>query len=428
MEKVFKTPLLPFVALLIAVISVPGAFAATIAYSFDQDTIVTSDLGPEIINGYEAKLTLTILTNNSEPFNVTNVPGADDINVTIQFLDSLGSAVDVTGDGAVDTFTATENASQPGVYHAYINTSARPGEYTMRMRAVAYNTTTGVIIDEGTVDTDVFIADPYWVTVWMEENEKLTLGSLSFELNSINDRGAVVVLGDSLKTLSPDSTTGEIYTQVDIDGDGLATDWMFIKSSDGGLHEVAFFSRNNILPEEPESKVTVSGDTITREEWIKSRRNYRQLILWDQSPTSFLKAVDYYIIPAKGSANWKEEWGSRQSGKITVVKRTTWLGLLSSDEKVFEGNLYRGSSNTRTFSDDILTLFGKWAGNYANLGSFWEIAQAKTLLKYPADYELKFGRAAVPAELELRGKWTMPSIFGESVDWNALVTGNSTLY
>jgi len=424
LRKTFKTPLLPFVALLIAVISVPGTFAATIAYSFDENTIVTSeDFGEEIINGYQANITLTILTNTSKPFNTINVPGADDINVTIQFLDSLGSALDVTGDGVVDTFTANENASQPGVYHAYINTSTRPGEYTMYIHAVAYNTTTGSIIEEGSLQVDIYIADEYWVTAWVNEGEKLTVGSLSFELNSINDRGAVVVLGDSLKTLSPDSTTGEIFSQVDLDGDGIATDWMFVSAAENGLHEVKFYSQSNIIPDQPEDTVTVSGDTVTREAWVKNGGSYRQVVLWDKSPFSMLKAEDYYIIPAKGARNWKEGWGSGYSGRVSIIKRTTYLGLLSSDEKVFEGNIFG-----RNVGDDVLKLYGRWARNRAFFGSGWEVLQAFAKMTYPANYELKFRNAAVPSELDFRGKWTMPSIFGESVDWNALVTGNSTLY
>ncbi len=405
---------------LVGLVWIGSVHAATLSYQFDPNTIVSSEFGEEIINGYAANLTIVALTNNSQPFTLGNIPGADTIQVTIQFLNPLGQAVDVTGDGVEDTFTATENASNPGTYEASLNLSARPGEYTMRIHAVATNSSTGEILEEGTLDVQVYIADPYWVTVWTDQGEKVQIGSLSFEIDAMNERGAVVLLGESLVTLSPDSTTGEIFRQVDLDGDGSLDTWMFIKSSESGPIEVKFYSRNNII-DEPEDKIDVKGDTVTREAWLKNGRSYRQIVLWDNGPLSFLKAEDYYIIPYKGGQYWKEGWGSGYSGKVAIIKRTTYLGLFSKEEKVFDGNIFG-----RSVGDDVLKVFGRWAKNLARIPGGWEVVQGIAKMLYPDNYELRFRQAAIPAELEFRGKFTLPSIFGESVDWKALISGIDT--
>jgi len=419
---VVRKELVALAAVAMLVLVVLPASAATISYSFDQNTIVPTEFGEEIINGHAANLTITVLTNSSQPFTASSFsdPANTTINVTVQFLDPLGLAVDVTGDGVEDTFTAVENATSPGVYEVSLNLSARPGEYTMSIRAVATDSNTGTVIEEGRLDVQVYISEPYWVTVWADEGEKLSLGTLSFELDTINDRGAVVVLGSDLLTLSPDSTTGEIFTKVDIDGDGIASDWMFIKKTDSGPTEIKFYSASNILPE-LEDTIKVSGDSVTRDAWLKNGNSYRQIILWDQSPLSWVKAVDYYIIPSKNARDWKEGWGAGYSGKVTAIKRTTWLGLISSDEKVFEGNIFG-----RNVGDEVMKLIGRWAGNKAWLGSGWEVVQGIARMVYPSNYELKFRNAAIPAELEFRGKFVMPTLFGEGIDWNALIVGDDT--
>jgi len=403
---------------LVALIS-PSAYAATIAYSFDTNTIVPTDEGEEIINGYQANLTLTVLTNDSQPFTLSNIAGADAINMTVQFLDPIGNPVDVTGDGVADTFTATENATQPGTYHVGINTTARPGEYTMLIKAVAYNSTTGATVDDGELRVDLYIADRYWTTVFADEGDKITLGSLSIELNTVNDRGAVVVLGDKLLTLSPDSTTGDIFSRVDFDGDGTNDGWMFIRSSeDSNFKEIRFYSSTDILPGDIDS-IKVEGDIVTREAWVKSRGSYRQIVLWDQSPMSWLKAVDYYVVPAKGGRYWKESSGAGTSGRVAIIRRTTYFNILSREDKIFDGNIYY-----RTVGDEILGVWGKWAGNLGRLGSGWEIVNGIARLTYPQDYEIRYRNAAVPAELDFRGKVTLPAFGEEKVDWNSLILGS----
>jgi len=278
-------------AILLAIL--PTVNAATISYNFDPETILPTEWGDEIVNGHPANL--TILTNTSQPFTASSFPDPANtsISVTVQFLDSLGLAVDVTGDGVEDTFTATENATNPGVYEVSITTNARPGEYTMRVHAIATDANTGEVLDEGTLDVQVYISEPYWVTCWADEGDKLQIGSLSIELDTLNDRGAVLVLGDNLVTLSPDDS-GIICTQVDLDGDGIASDWMFIKRIEDGPAEIKFYSKNeSIIPVEPEDVIKVSGDKVIREAWVKNNRQFGQIILWDQSPFAWIKAVNY---------------------------------------------------------------------------------------------------------------------------------------
>ena len=404
-------------ALILLVALAANVHAATMAYNLDN--VVWSDPGPEIINGNAAQVNITVVTSDGKPFTLGNIAGADAINVTAKFTDDLGTQLDVTGDGVEDTFYATETATA-GTYNVSINTSAQPGEYTLVLEAVAYNATTGEVLDSANTSVAVYIADPYWVTVFANEGEEVNVAGFTLKLESLTDRGALIVLNNQLDTVTPDAN-GVMVRQVDLDGDGTASDWLFIESTDSGVAELKFYSQSNILYDEIPENVSVQGDTVERRAWIKNGRSYRQMILWDQSPTSWIKAVDYYVIPSKSASSWKEGWGRGYSGKTTIVKRTTYLGLFSKDEKIFDGNIL----GTRA-GDDVMSLFANWVGNYAYLGSGWEIRQAIGTLRYPADYEMKLRDAAVPAELEFRGKMTLPNIFGESVNWDMLVTGEAT--
>lgn len=395
----------------------PGASAGTIGYSFDADTILSSEYGEEIINNHAANITLTALRNNSKTWNTTSFtdPTNTSINVSIKFLDALGLHVDVTGDGTADTFYGTENTAIPGRYNISINTSSRPGEYRMYMYANATNSSSNTLIEEGIFEVSVYIADKHWITTWMDEGDAVTIDALKFELSTVNDRGAVAMLGTSLVTMSPDTNTGEIFRQVDLDGDGLSTDWVFVKeaATSDERTTVSFWSENYTFPEIGTlESVKVSGDTVTRKAWLKDNSNYRQIILWDQSPMASLKADDYYIIPQKGK--WTEGYG-QWHGMTTIVKRTTWLGLLSSEEEVFNGDVFGASS----VGDDTLDLVGSYLGNSANLGATWLIQQGFGTMTYPSNYEMKFREAAVPVDLEMRGSMVYSGL-GTS-EWNALV-------
>ncbi len=402
--------------LIVLLAILPTVNAATIGYRFDRNTVVPTEFGDEIINGHPANLTLIITTPDGKPFNASAFPDPANtsISVTVQFM--IGDqVVDVTGDGNPDVFVAVEDPSNPGQYKVTINTSARPGEYTMRVHAIATNSNTGQILDEGRLDVDVYISDPYWVTTWCKEGDEIKIGSLSLKIDTVNDRGAVLIMGGSLVNLSRDNTTGLIYRKVDLDGDGIATDWMFIKSDkDTGLTEVKFYSRNPGILGGDEDNVTVSGNKVVRTTWLKDRNRYRVVILWDKSPFSWIKAEDYYIIPAKNPRCWKEGWGRGYSGKVTVIKRTTWFNFISTDEKVFEGNIF--GRNVKI--DKTLDLFGRWFGNKARFGWGWEVWRGIARLVYPKDYQLKFRSAATVSDLEFRGDLTL-----KSVNWDAILQG-----
>ncbi len=305
--------------------------AATIAYTLDGDGVIFSDPGPEFINTYDATVNMTIVTVNGTPFTLSSYSGTtvDTLSVTAKFVDEYGNAIDVTGDGAADTFTATE--SSEGIWVATINTNAQPGEYTLYLYCKAYNATTGEIVDEGNVTVDVYIADEYWVTHWATEGEKFKVANFEVKLEDINERGALLIFNDQLNTITPDSN-GVMVTQVDLDNDGSATDWMFVESTDGGMAVVKFFSKNDIIPETPEDKVTVSGDTVKRIYWVKKGDTYRQVILKDRSPFNFIKADDYYIIPLKGPFYWRVRPDGSVVGLVNIIKRTTYLNLFSEGE------------------------------------------------------------------------------------------------
>lgn len=413
-----KSLVLVFAGLMVLLLA-GSVSAATIAYTLDGDGVIFSDPGPEFINTYNATVNMTIVTVNGTPFTLSSYSGTavDTLSVTAKFVDEYGNAIDVTGDGAADTFTATEESE--GVWVATMNTNAQPGEYTLYLHAKAYNATTGEIVDEGNVTVDVYIADEYWVTHWATEGEKFKVANFEVKLEDINERGALLIFNDQLNTITPDSN-GVMVTQVDLDNDGSATDWMFVESTDSGMAVVKFFSKNDILQEEPEDKVTVKGDTVRRSAWLKNWNSYRQVVLWDKSPFAWIKAEDYYIIPAKGRSNWREGWGSGYSGKITIVKRTTYFNLLSRDEEVFKGNMFG-----RTVGDDVLKVIGSWAGNKAWYG-FWEVAQGIATMTYPKDYEIRYRNAAVVSDLPFRGKIHLPGFGSKSVNWDILLVSNET--
>lgn len=409
------------------VAAAPGVGAATAAMDFSYDGVLLSPAGPEFINNNGANLTMTVLTAAGVPFNTTNVATANQTNVTAQFRNSLGVAQDITGDGSADTFEATENSTRPGVWEIVggINTSAMPGEYTLYLSAIAKNTTTDTIIQEANQTISAYVADPYWVSMFAKEGEDLTILNYNIGLESINTLGAVLKLGTTtlgLSTLTPDTTTGVMSAQVDILGDGTADDWLFVESAgSSGLSTVKIYSKKDIIPAVPESIIKVSGDTVTRTEWLKNGDDYRQMVLWDQSPTAWIKADDYYIIPAKGGAHWSESRGTNYIGDASVIKRTTYLSMLSSEQELFDGNILQ---DTFESVNDELTLIGVRASNSVDLGNnIWEMVQGVGQLTYPSSYEMQYRDAAVPADLKMRGSMVYSGL-GAS-EWNAMVIQNT---
>ncbi len=407
-----KNVVLGFFGLLVALAA--NVHAATMAYNLDN--VVWSDPGPEIINGNAAEVNVTVVTSDGKPFTLGNIAGADAINVTAKFTDDLGTQLDVTGDGVEDTFYGTETATA-GTYTISINTSAQPGEYTLLLEAVAYNSTTGEVVDSANASIDTYIADPYWVTVFVDEGEEVSVANFKLKLESLTDRGALIVLNNQIDTVTPDSN-GVMVRQVDLDGDGVATDWLFIESTDSGVAELKFYSKNNIIPDKISDEVSLESNTVKRNYWLKYRNRYRQVILWDKSPLSWIKSVDYYIIPSKNRNDWKVGWGRGQFGKATIVKRTTYFGIFTNEEKIYEGNIFG-----KNIKDDAISIKGKWAGTYAYIGNgYWEVLTGICEVKYPSYYEAKFKEAATVADLEFRGKIRSASS-KEEINWDVLLSG-----
>ncbi|MCK5644012.1 MAG: hypothetical protein KAJ19_24655 [Gammaproteobacteria bacterium] len=435
------TGMVVLLMLVLAFVAVaPGAGAATLTYSFDGNTVLYSDAGYEIINEHAANLTITAARNNSKIFNATSFsdPANTSINVTVQFRNALGVAQDVTGNGTADIFAGTEHTAVPGRYNFSINTSVRPGVYKMYMYADATNSTSGVLIEEGSTEINVFIADAYWTSIWMDEDENVEVGTLSIQLDSVNDRGAVIQLGtgtlNSLSILTPDTITSELFQQIDIQNTGTANDWMFVdsSSSDSGPNVVRLYSRD-IIPT-PDESVKVSGGVVERLATLKDNQNYNQVVLWDQSASSWLKATDYYIIPQTGRENWFErfggmsETGGEYSGRTIIVERTTWLSMFSSEDLVFNENIFNRGSDffSKEFIIGEISLAGKWLENIGDRfgvtdqgNGQWEIIKGMAKLEYPDNFEMKLRDAAVPADLQFRGSMVVSGL-GDA-EWSAMV-------
>jgi len=431
----WKKPLGLF-AILLVVFSVFAVVRAATISNVTWENAIT-DPGIELIPGYPATVNVTILTSSGEPFALENLAGADSISVTGKFIDEYGNALDVTGDGTADIYTFT-NTSTPGLWTATINVSnVEPGMYTLKIEAIAQNSTTSTIIDNATLELNVWIAGgPYWVSVAdIKDGDTVEIGSLSFTIRGLSDLGAILDLGNlTTQTITDDDRDGIFTWQNDVTGDGTS-DWVvFVKSTDENNDEtytLLVYSADSILLDNINMSDTfyrVKGDRIKFSNRVfKDGNKYNAFVVWDESLLAKLglKAVDYYIIPLKGREHWKEGSGNVERTDIKVIKRTTYLwGFFGSEEEVYRGNIFNKNVNI----DNVLTVFGKWVGNAARISSsVWEIKKGIGDITIPNDYTLKrreLRDLAIDDEL-WRGfnplKADKHGFFSKSIDWENLL-------
>jgi len=405
----WKKPLGLFVALVLVFSVFAVVRAATISNVTWENAITEpEDLPVEIVEGQPATINVTILTSGGEPFALENLQGADSISVTGKFVDEYGNALDMNGNGTADIYTFT-NTSTPGLWTTTINVSnVQPGMYTLKIEAIASNSTTNTIIDNATLEEQVWIAGgPYWVLrSGVRDGDTIQVGSMSITIRGLSDLGAILDLGNLTTQSIVDNDRDGIFSwKHDISGDGV-DDWMiFIKSTDeegAPVYDLYIYSKDASILDSLDNtlgEVRVLGDNIRKTVDFKNHSRYVAHILWDDSLLARLglKATDYYIIPVKGREHWWERGSRGAHMEVKVIKRTTYLwGLFGKEEKVFEGDIWNKNVNI----DNVAKILGKWTIQLGNLyGSvhewnsqghhYWEIKKALGDIQFPNNYELR---------------------------------------
>lgn len=389
---------------------------------------------------------ISILTADAAPFTLSEFPKADTINVTAKFVDEAGNVIDMTGDGIPDIWTYTEDNTTPGVWRTNITVGdVEPGIYTLRISAIVENSTTRQIYDQAELTEDVLIlGGPYAIQIAnVKDGENLRLGVLQLKIEALSDLGSLISIGNitNVRTILDNNTDGLWGEKIDINEDGNLDGWItFVKNSDS--YEMLIFTRNQTLLEEllPEESIEISGGDVTyKNKYLRYTRDYHHFsyytyILWDNSPLAKLhiKAIDYYIIPYKGKDNWKITQYSNGHifaavMRVKVIKRTSWFGLFTGEEVVFDGNLWtaRGSKTI----DNIITMKPRivtWSW-YPKLG-YGIIWRAAADITAPKGYSLKQRESY---NVEFRGddpldglNWLSRELSKEEIDWWKLLEGD----
>lgn len=396
----WKKPLGLFVALILVFSVFALVRAATISdVTWENAITEPEDYPVEIVEGYPATLNLTILTSSGEPFALANLAGADSISVTGKFIDDYGNALDMNGDGTADIYTFT-NTSTPGLWTTTINVSnVTPGMYTLKVEAIAQNTTSNTIIDNATLELQVWVAGgPYWVLrSGVRDGDTIEVGSMSFTIRGLSDLGAILDLGNlSTQTITDDDRDGIFSWKHDVTGDGV-DDWMvFVKSDDSdNTYNLFIYSKDASILDNFNStlgEVRVLGNDIRKTVTFKDYNKYNAFVLWDESTLAKLglKATDYYIVPVQGKDHWWERGAFGAHMDVKVIKRTTYLwGLFGSEKEVYNGDIWNKNINI----DNVGKILGKWTlqlGNLAYVGQGkWDIRRALGDIQFPNSYELR---------------------------------------
>ncbi len=130
-----------------------------------------------------------------------------------------------------------------------------------------------------------------------------------------------------------------------------------------------------------------ASGTNVYETAIWDGETYYTIILWDQSPLAWVKAVDYYVIPYKSDENFAvcEEGPILVAHfDIKIVERTTWFGFLSRSRVIFDGNLPREG-----FVYGDFRFEREFMGNPVINGQCGKYERAFLIAQYPDSYTLK---------------------------------------
>jgi len=430
----WKKPFGLFVALVVVFsIAIAVVRAATITNVTWENAITEPEI--ELIPGYPATVNVTILASNGEPFDLANIVGADTISVTGKFVDEYGNALDMNGDDTADIYTFT-NTGTPGLWTTIINVSnVQPGPYTLKIDAIAQNSTTNTIIDNATLELQVWIAGgKYWVAVAdVKDGDTVEIGTMRFTIRGLSDLGAILDLGNlTTQTITDDNRDGIFGWSADVTGDGVG-DWIvFARNNDDEYVLMVYSNDGNLLNDfnfEDTFEVRKSDGRVKFTNKIfKDGNNYRAYVVWDESWLAKLglKAVDYYIIPLRGREHWKEGSGTVDRTDVKVIKRTTYLfGLFGNEEELYSGNIFNRNVNI----DNIITVFGKWVGNAARISSgVWEIRKGLGDITIPNSHSLRersLNELAVSSE-DFRGfnpvlNPSRRGLFKPGIDWKSIL-------
>lgn len=439
MKAVVRAIVVLFLALSLVISGV--ATAATI----DVRDASEDNGGLVLISNETWESIVSILDSNGEPFSLSNIPSAASINVTARFVDDTGNTLDMTGDGTPDVWTYTEDITTPGLWRANITLgNVEPGIYTLKITAIAKDNT-GQVLDQAELTENVIILGGTYAIQFLNvnDNERFELGNLEVRIRALSDLGSIISIGNITNVLTiRDSNTDGVWGQrVDLNNDGALDGWLtFIKNEDS--YDIIIFTNNQSLLETliPEESFRISGDEITfANKPLRQTRDYRHFnyytyILWDNSfwAKVGIKAVDYYIIPYKGTENWKITQFSNGRilsavMKVKIVKRSSWLGLFSSEEVVLDGNIWTPTKKT---VDSIITLKPKavtWSW-YRNRG-YGIIWTAVVDITAPKGYSIK---SRQDYNVEFRGdnplnglNWLSRQLSKDQVNWWKLLGGES---
>lgn len=367
------------------------------------------------------------------------------ISVTAEFVDDYGNALDIDNDGTADIWNCTEDPNVPGLWKANITlgANAEPGVYSLKIKAIAKNSTTNEIIDQGELSIETLILGGQYAIQFfnVKDDDHFELDPLDIRIGALSDLGSIVSIGNLTNTLAlRDNNTDGVWGQrIDLNNDGNLDGWLtFIKNEDS--YDMIIFTNNQSLIDSlmPEESFRIRGDEITfTNRLLRDTRDYHHFnyytqILWDNSflANLGLKATDYYIIPYKGAENWKITQFSNGRilsavMRVKIVKRTTFLGIFTSEEVPLDGNIWTVS----TKNVDRLSLSPKvvrWSWYPSRgYGIIWTAAVDITApkgysIKQRQDYNVEF-RGDNP----LDGLNPISSFFSkDSVDWYGLLGGD----
>ncbi len=415
-----------------------------------QSATVTMRGTPEseglvLVSNSTTEVTFSVISSSGDPFTLATFPTADMITVTAELVDDYGNALDIDNDGIADIWNCIEDPDVPGLWKANITigVDSEPGIYLLKIKALAKNSTTDEIIDQGNLTVETLILGGQYAIQFfnVKEDDRFELGSLDIRIGALSDLGSIVSIGDITDTLTlRDNNADGVWGQrIDVNNDGSIDGWLtFIQNGDN--YDMILFTNNQSLIDSlmPEESFKIRGDEITfRNRLLRETRDYRHFnyytqILWDNSfwANAGLKATDYYIVPYKGRENWKITQFSNGRilsavMRVKIVKRTTILGLFTREEVPLDGNIW--TTNTKRVDELSLqprAILWSWYPS-AGYGVIWKAAVDITAtkgysIKQKQDYNVEF-RGDNP----LDGlNWLSRQLSKDHVDWWKLLGGD----
>lgn len=266
-----------------------------------QSATITIQDTPEgeglvLVPNTTTEVTFSIVSSSGDPFTSATFPTADVISVTAEFVDDYGNALDIDNDGTADIWNCTEDPNVPGLWKANITlgANAEPGVYSLKIKAIAKNSTTNEIIDQGELSIETLILGGQYAIQFfnVKDDDHFELDPLDIRIGALSDLGSIVSIGNLTNTLAlRDNNTDGVWGQrIDLNNDGNLDGWLtFIKNEDS--YDMIIFTNNQSLIDSlmPEESFRIRGDEITfTNRLLRDTRDYHHFnyytqILWDNS-------------------------------------------------------------------------------------------------------------------------------------------------